>query len=121
MHKGATDKVLIRDLTLEISAGIYEHEKAQKQRVVFNVEMNVQSNENKALSSIDDVVSYEKIVNEISNISEEKHYELLEELAEKIAQNCLINPQVLSVIVRAEKPDIIKEAACVGVEICRAR
>ncbi len=120
MHK-STDKVIIRDLVLEISAGIYDHEKEQTQRVIFNVILDVESNKGKTLSSIDNVVSYENITNQITHIAQRKHYELLEELAEEIAALCLSIKLVLAVTIRIEKPDIIKEVQSVGIEILRTR
>ena len=115
-----TDTVFIKDLTIEMSAGIYDHEKASKQRVIINITLNVDCNANKTLSSIDDVVSYEDITNKVRKIALEKHYDLLEELAELLASACLKNQYVHQAHIRIEKPDIIKDARTVGIEITRS-
>ncbi len=113
------DQIFIKDLTVEMSAGIYDHEKAQKQRVIINVTMDVESNAGKMLNSIDDVVSYEGIVNSICKLCDKKHYDLLEELAEEIAVICNSKKQVIKTFVSLEKPDIVTNTKSVGVNIYR--
>ena len=114
-----TDQILIKDLVVEMSAGIYDHEKINTQRVIINVTLDVQSNKGKTLNSINDVISYEVIANQIQELAQAQHYDFLEELAEKIAMLCLQKPKVHNAKIRVEKPDIIKNAGSVGVEIIR--
>lgn len=102
-----------------MSAGIYDHEKASKQRVIINITLNVDCNADKKLSSINDVVSYEDITNDARNIALAKHYDLLEELAELLASSCLENRYVHQAHIRIEKPDIIVSVHTVGIEITR--
>lgn len=116
-----SDKIFIRDLTLNMFLGIYDHEKHNTQRVIFNIELNVESNFGKDLKSIDDVVSYEHISNEVKRISQAKNYELAEELAEEIASLCLMDQHVICAHITIEKPDIIENAKSVGVSIIRMR
>ncbi len=115
----STDKIFINDLVIEMSAGIYDHEKVNKQRVIINITLDVESNAGKTLTSIDDVVSYEDIVNQVREIAVAKHYDLLEELAEKIAKICTSNKMVHKSTIRLEKPDIISDTKSVGIEIIR--
>lgn len=115
------DKIIIRDLALQMSAGIYDHEKTHEQRVVVNITLDVVSNHGRALSGIDDVVSYEDIANSVSEIAARKHYDLIEEFAELIANMCLSDERVLCATIRVEKPDIIDNVSAVGVEIVRSR
>ncbi len=115
------DKIFINNLIIEMSVGIYEHEKANKQRVIINITLDVESNAGRTLTSIDDVVSYENIVNKVKKLAAEKHYDLLEEFAEKIADICNSSDKVLKTIIRLEKPDIINDAKSVGIEITRTK
>lgn len=114
-----TDIVFIKDLIIEMSAGIYGHEKTSKQRVIINITLGVGCNVDKTLSSINDVVSYEDITNKVRKIALAKHYDLLEELAELLASACLENQYVHQVKIRIEKPDIIEDVRGVGIEINR--
>ena len=77
-------KVIIKDLTLDISVGIHSFEKKKKQRVKFNIEILTDpyvSPNNKDLNSI---LNYEEIVTRIEKLVNYKHHELLEDLAENI-------------------------------------
>lgn len=114
-----TDKVFIRDLELLMSAGIYEEERQEKQRVILNIVLDVECNADRKPSTIHDVVSYEDVVNGVTEIAHGRHYDLLEELAEAIAVLCLGKELVQAVNVSIEKPDIIKAVKSVGVEINR--
>jgi dihydroneopterin aldolase len=110
-------KVFIRDLEVMGSIGIYEQEKRAPQRIVISVDMQVEEREGNLRDDIAEVVSYEDAVKAIEAIVAEGHINLVETLAERIATNCLADPRVASVRVRVEKPDIIANAASVGVEI----
>ncbi len=119
--KNATDQIFIKDLVLEMSVGIYDHERAQAQRVIVNITLDVESNFGKASLSIDDVVSYEAVANDVRALSAARHYDLLEEFAEHVAAVCLCSPLAQRVLLRIEKPDIIPDTDSVGVEIARFR
>lgn len=116
------DKIVIRDLTLEMSVGIYKHEKTKPQTVIVNVTLDVHTNLNAPLEDIDKVVSYETIVQKIEELAAGRHYNLLERFAEDIASMCLkFDYKIRTVEVRVEKPDIIENAAGLGVHILRSR
>lgn len=115
------DQVIIRDLELLMSIGIYDHEKAQKQCVIVNIVLDVVSNKGKSVTSIDEVVSYEEIVNAVQHLANEGHIDLVETFAEDISDICLKDDKVLSADICIEKPDIIKGSKSVGVRIVRAR
>ena len=113
------DLVYVRDLVLEMSAGIYDHEKAAKQRVIINIELSVDKTPANEHSSIDDVVSYEDIVVSVRDLAAKKHYELLEEFTEEISKICLLDQRVKIVTVGVEKPDIFEDCKAVGVQVTR--
>jgi dihydroneopterin aldolase len=114
-----TDKVFIKGLELNLSVGIYDYEKAARQRVIVNVTFDVDSNKGKSLTSIDEVVSYEKAVELIRNVAESRHYDLLEELAEDIAKKLRQDKRIKAITLTLEKPDIIAGTQGVGIEIRR--
>ncbi len=112
-------RVFVRDLTLMASIGIYDSEREQRQRVVINLDLWVQETPGEPPSSYADVVCYEQLVNRTRILLEGGHIDLVETLAEKLAQLCLADPRVQRTRVRVEKPDAISAAAGVGVEIER--
>lgn len=113
------DCVLINDLVIPMSVGIYDHEKTRQQNVVISVEVYVEKVRVIEDKTIDDVVSYEDIANQIRGLCQSRHFDLVEVLAEKIAQMCLENTLVHLVSIKVLKPDIIKDAGAVGVHILR--
>lgn len=113
--------VFVRDLEIMATLGIHDHEKLKAQRVVINIDLTVKERGRPLDDDIANVVSYEKVVDHIKDIVGRGHVNLVETLAEMIAGRCLENPWVLGVRVRIEKPDIIAEAASVGIEIERVR
>ncbi|MGB7206544.1 MAG: dihydroneopterin aldolase [Anderseniella sp.] len=113
--------VFVRDLALIAMVGIYEHEKKHPQRILVNIDCAVQEAGGPLDDDIKNVVSYEKIVKNIKSIVMDGHVNLVETLAEKIAEKVLKNKAIIRVRVRVEKLDIIAEASSVGIEIERTR
>lgn len=112
-------RVFVRDLVLHADIGVYEHEKGRPQRVRFNVDMLVRlptggpSDERKQ-----DIVSYELVVKRIKRMVAQGHVNLVETMAERVAELSLKDRRVAAVRVRVEKLDVFERAA-VGVEIER--
>lgn len=113
--------VFVRDLQLRAMLGVYDSEKLEPQRVIVNVDLSVKERGEPLDDDIQNVVSYEHVVNHIKELIAEGHVHLVETLAEMIANECLKNRWVVAVRVRVEKPDIIAEAVSVGVEIERVK
>ena len=113
--------VFVRDLDLMALIGIYEHEKTDPQRIIVNLDLSVHEGEGPQGDDIGHVVSYEIVVKKVEQIIAEGHINLVETLCEKIAAACLRDKRVVAARVRVEKPDIIKNARSVGVEIERQR
>ena len=113
--------VFVRDLELMALIGIYNHEKVDPQRIIVNIDLSVAEGEGPKDDEIGHVVSYEVVVKKVEAIIAKGHINLVETLCEKIAAACLKDRRVMAARVRVEKPDIIKNARSVGVEIERVR
>ena len=114
-------KVIIKNLILNIFVGLHKFEKKKKQRVRFNLVINTDENiqpENKNPKSI---VNYEKVIKQIVLITNKKHHELLEDLAEDIFLAVFENRIVTKIKIKIEKLDIIKKTESVGIEITKKR
>jgi dihydroneopterin aldolase len=115
----ARDRVFVHDLVLDVEIGVYTHEKGVTQRVRFSVDVDVLP----ATIALDDNIArafdYDTIIHGIKDIIAEGHINLVETLAERIAEHCLAHPRASSVHVTIEKLD--KEPGSVGVEIVRAK
>jgi dihydroneopterin aldolase len=113
-------KVLVRDLVLSARIGVYQHEKLGTQRVRINLDLIC--TENPAINDdLNNVVNYAELVAQIRAIVDAGHINLVETLADRVAQACLEDRRVQTAKVRIEKLDVFQEAESVGVEIERAR
>jgi 7,8-dihydroneopterin aldolase/epimerase/oxygenase len=113
--------VFVRDLQLMALLGIYEQEQVKPQPIVVNIDLSVHEGENPLTDDIANVVSYEIVVKKVEAIVAQGHVNLVETLCELIAAACLKDKRVMAARVRIEKPDIIRNARSVGVEIERLR
>lgn len=113
--------VFVRDLEVMATLGIHEHEKLKAQRIIVNIDLSVKEGEGPMVDDIKNVVSYEIVVKKVEAIIARGHVNLVETLAELFAEACLKDKRVVAARVRIEKPDIIKNARSVGIEIERLR
>ena len=116
-----TRKVSIKNLILKISVGLHDFEKKKKQRVRFNIDISTDSNIKPNNNNLASIVNYEDTINKITYITEIKHHELLEDLAENIFDIIFENKIVKKVNLKLEKLDIIKNTESVGVEVSKSR
>ena len=114
-------RILVRDLVLKCSIGIHDHELLAPQRVRINVDMTVLERAGPLCDDIANVVSYEDVIEGIKTLLADGHINLVETLAEKIAELCLGDGRVETARIRVEKLDVYAEAASVGIEIERGR
>jgi dihydroneopterin aldolase len=114
-------KVLIKDLIFNTSIGIHDFEKNQKQQIKFNVEIDINSFLKPSNNNLNTIVNYEDVINNIKTLTQKKHYDLLEVLAEDIFFNLFKNKNIIKVKLKIEKPEIIKNTASVGIEITKKR
>ena len=112
-------RVFVKDLILAALIGVHRHEKDGRQRVRINLDMEVIESEQPVQDRLADVVCYEDVVTAIRGIVAAGHINLVESLAELIADRCLEDRRVRKVRVRVEKLDVFADASSVGVEIER--
>ena len=125
----ATRHMFIRDIVLNASIGVHKHEQQATQRIRVNIDLAVAdagaaANISRAPVGHDDltrVVDYETIVNRVREMVAGGHVQLVETLAERLAEACLNDPRVKIARVRVEKLDVFADAASAGVEIERRR
>ena len=114
-------KVLIKDLVLKIFVGIHNFEKKKRQRVRFNLVINIDQNLIPNDKDLKSIVNYEQVIKTIEKITSRKHYPLLETLAEKIFSKLFENLRIKKIRLRIEKLDIIVNTSSVGIELEKTR
>ena len=114
----ATDRVFVRDFVVPASIGAYGRERGARQRVRFNVDVEV-GRIDRTARDMRDVFSYDLVLDAIRLILGRGHVALVETLAEQVAAAVLQHPRVEKVDVRIEKLDMIE--GTLGVAITRTR
>ncbi len=113
-------RVFVHDLELMASVGIFEVEKRYQQRIIVNVELDVVDDYDGVSDRLDDVVDYGRIVAAIRAITDTRHFNLIETLAERIAEACVADRRVKSARIAIEKPDVLPGCRSVGIAIERS-
>jgi dihydroneopterin aldolase len=113
--------VFLRDLVLEASIGIHPHERGALQRVRINVDLGVSETPATMADRLERVVDYQAVANRVREVATARHINLVETLAERIAETCLLDERVVLARIRVEKLDAFADVAAVGVEIERRR
>jgi dihydroneopterin aldolase len=111
------DKVRVMDLVLPVRIGVWSEEQGITQRVRFSVELSVFPAP-RASEDVNQIISYDFIIDGIKAILAEGHVLLVETLAERIAEHCLSDRRAAMVRVLAEKLDRVPGAS-LGCEIIR--
>ena len=114
-------KVIINDLVFNTLIGIHDFEKVKEQQIRFNIEIDINPLLKVAKDNLDSIVNYETVINKIKLITQKKHYNLLETLAEDIFSNLFMNKNVIKIKLKIEKPEIIKNTSSVGIQIIKKR
>jgi len=113
--------VLIKNFIIQEIIGIHEHEKIKKQNIKFNIVIDVDQNSLPNEKDIKSIVDYEKITNSLKSLAKRKKYNFLESLAEDSFKEIFEDKRINSVKIKIEKPDAIKNAESVGVEVFKTR
>ena len=113
--------VFIKDFIVHEIIGIHDREKVKKQKIKFNIVIDVNQNTIPDEKDIRSIIDYEKIITKIEKITKRTRYNFLESLAENSFKEIFEDKRINSVKIKIEKPDAIKNADSVGVEVFKSR
>lgn len=118
-----SDRVFVKGLRVSGRHGVTELERESPQ--MFEVDVSCELDLAGAGTSdrLDDTLDYSALAQMAARVVGAQSYELLETLANRIADEALVDPRVISVHVRVIKsdPPIALDVGSVGVEIMRRR
>jgi len=115
---GPLDRISVRDHVVEVEIGAFQAERGTTQRVSFNVVVEVRPLAAPVDDDVDRILSYDKVTEAIEAALAEERLNLLETLAERIAERILWEDQAVRTFVRVEKLD--RGPGALGVEIVRS-
>ena len=113
------DRISLRDHVVEVEIGAFQKERGHRQRVMFNVVVEVRPAPQPLNDDVDRILSYDRITESIATELAAERLNLLETLAERVAERILAEPQAMRAFVRIEKLDVGPYK--LGVEIARSR
>lgn len=121
MSKRELDRIHIRDLLVRCIVGIRDWERRNEQDVNINITLEADLGKAGQTDHIEDTVDYVTIKKNVVALVEGSQFNLIERLAQRIAEVCLAPPLVQRVRVQVEKPGALRFARTVCVEIARER
>lgn len=113
------DIVFISDLRIETIIGIYDWERKIKQTISLDLEMGADIRRAAATDAIEDTLNYKAVSKRLIEFVGESEYQLVETLAEKVAEIVTGEFNVPWLRLTVHKPGAVRGSRDVGVIIER--
>jgi dihydroneopterin aldolase len=113
------DIIFLKELKIETVIGIYDWERSIKQAVVFDLEMAADIRKAAASDDIEDTLNYKAVAKRLIEFVEGSSFQLVETLAERVAEIVLTEFNVPWVKVILNKEGAVRGSRGVGVIIER--
>ena len=114
-------KILINELLLDLKLGYYDFEKKTAQKVKFSLEIDYENKKPTNDKDIKSIVNYGRIVKLIRKLTNNKHYNFLETLAEDTFDVLFKDKRIGKITLKIEKLEILKDCSSVGIQITKKR
>ncbi len=115
------DIIFLSDLSIEAVIGIYDWEREVKQTVIFDLEMAADIKKAASSDQIGDTLDYKAVAKRVIQYVEVSEFQLVETLAEKVAQLILDEFAVPWLRLKLNKCGAIRGASGVGIVIERGK
>lgn len=117
----AQDIVFIEALKVDTVIGVYEWEKTIQQTLQFDIEMRTDTRQAAQIDDLSKTVDYAVVADDVVKLAKENQVELIETVADMVADKILKEYPVESVKVTLRKLGAVASTASVGVIIERSR
>jgi len=115
------DTIFLHELKVETIIGIWDWERKIRQTVSIDLEMGADIRRAAKTDSIDDTLNYKAVAKRVQQFVADSEFQLVETMAEKIAETVLQEFEIPWIQVRVSKPGAIRGAKDVGVLIHRSK
>lgn len=106
MTTALTRTVSIVEIEVLCSIGLHDFERAEKQRVLIDVEVRLDAEREPTADTVDDTLDYDQVRDTVIAIAEDRHYDLQETLARRVFDAITAMRDVTGVMVQTQKPDV---------------
>ncbi|MFH1288347.1 MAG: dihydroneopterin aldolase [bacterium] len=115
------DKIILKDMVFHGFHGTKDFEKEIGQKIIISIELFLDLKKAGETDNLQDTVDYHEIYKLINTIQAGKKYNLLEALAESIANAILKRGVVKKLFLQIKKPQVLLggQVDYAAVEICR--
>lgn len=114
-----SDTIFLQDLKVETIVGIWDWERKIRQTVSIDIEMAADVAKAAETDNIEGTLNYKAVAKRVQQFVAASEYQLVETLAEKIAETVLAEFDIPWIQLRVCKPGAIRNAKNVGVTIRR--
>lgn len=114
------DIIYLSNLEIDTVIGIYDWERRITQTVSFDLEMATDIRKAAASDAIEDTLDYKAVAKRLIQFVGESQFQLVETLAERVAEIILTEFNVPWVRVRLNKKGAVRHASGVGIMIERS-
>ena len=114
-----TDTIFIRDLMVRGIIGLNDWERENKQDIIINIEISLDTREVGESDDMKDSINYRTLTKAVIAHVEGSAPYLVETLAHEIARIVIVKHGCSAAKVRVEKPGALRFARSVGVEVKR--
>jgi len=115
------DIVFISQLEVRTVIGVFDWEREIKQKLVFDLELGTDISQAAATDDLKDTLDYKAISHAVHDLVEQSDYQLVETVAEKVAEMILKDFPVQWLSLTLNKPGAVSVAQSVGVKIERGQ
>ena len=113
------DIIYLKDLRIDTIVGIYEWERRTQQTVIFDIEMGADISKAAGTDTIEDTLNYKAVAKRIISFVENSDCQLIETLAERVADILLQDFKVPWLRLSLNKQGAVRGVRDVGVIIER--
>ena len=121
MTRKSLDRIRIEGLRFLGLIGVNDWERVARQIIKIDITIHAELNRAIDSDSIDDTINYRTLSQDIQKLVENSRFELIETLADAVANLCLRHPLARRVEVSLHKPGAVRLADSVSVEIIRSQ
>ena len=106
--------VFLREVEVICSIGLHDFERAEKQRVLIDVEVRLDPDNEPTADTVADTLDYDQVREAVITLAEAQHYDLQETLARRIFDSISAMKDVVGVAVTTQKPDVYSNCKTVA-------
>ncbi|MEI7750464.1 MAG: dihydroneopterin aldolase [Candidatus Omnitrophota bacterium] len=114
-----SDKIFIQGLEISCIIGTLPRERTKQQKIVIDLELSAPIKKAAKRDDLRDALNYKRIADRATEFTAKSRFYLIETLAERLAQVLLLEFKLKDIFLRVSKPNALRNAKKVGVEIFR--